>query len=78
MTTTTKFTKEINRFARLVMTIQKSIDARQASWDSGEYATAFSDIGAAEMMFVANQVAANQHLATTERGLAAAKLKSVA
>ena len=68
---TTKSNKEIKRLARLVVTIQKFMDDCQASWDSGEYIAAFSDVGVAELMFVANRAASRQHLAIAERALAA-------
>jgi hypothetical protein len=75
---TTKSNREIKRLARLVVTIKKSIDRAQASWDSGEYIAAFSDVGVAELMFVANRAASRQHLVIAERALAAAKQVSVA
>ena len=67
--------KEIKRLTRLIKTIQKSIDERQASWDSGEYVAQSNSFAAAKMLFGSMQIVDMNRIENAKIALAALTLK---
>ncbi len=63
--------KEIKRLKRLIKSIQKSMDDRQASWDSGEYIAQSKTLAGAKMMFSARQSVEQETLDAANKALAA-------
>ena len=63
--------KEIKRLKRLIKSIQKSMDDRQASWDSGEYIAQSNTLAGAKMMFSARQSVEQETLDAAKKALAA-------
>lgn len=63
--------KEIKRLKRLIKSIQKSMDDRQASWDSGEYIAQSNTLAGAKMMFSARQSVDQETLDAAKKALAA-------
>ena len=62
--------KEIKRLKRLIKSIQKSMDDRQASWDSGEYIAQSNTLAGAKMMFSARQSVEQETLDAAKKALA--------
>jgi hypothetical protein len=66
--------KEIKRLKRLIKSIQKSMDDRQASWDSGEYIAqrnSPASLAGAKMLFSARQSVEQETLDAAKKALAA-------
>ena len=63
--------KEIKRLKRLIKSIQKSMDDRQASWDAGEYVAQSNTLAGAKMMFSARQSVEQETLDAAKKALAA-------
>ena len=66
--------KEIKRLKRLIKSIQKSMDDRQASWDSGEYIAhrnSPASLAGAKMLFSARQSVEQETLNAAKKALAA-------
>ncbi len=62
--------KEIKRLKRLIKSIQKSMDDRQASWDSGEYIAQSNTLAGAKMLFSARQSVEQETLDAAKKALA--------
>lgn len=63
--------KEIKRLKRLIKSIQKSMDDRQASWDSGEYTAHRKSLAGPKMLFSARQSVEQETLDAAKKALAA-------